>query len=134
MNSIRIHRFRPAPGFTLVEILAVLVLLAILAAVALPKFGSLQEDAAHRGVDAAIAELNAREKLSWSMQRLESPVPSSNAAMDSAIVSSTDTDLGVNYSWSSGPGATGGTLDFHEVSVALTRTAATLDEPATWSR
>lgn len=47
---------RNQEGFTLIEIIAVLVLLGILAAVAVPKYFDLQETAKLRAADAAVAE------------------------------------------------------------------------------
>lgn len=51
---------RNQKGFTLVEIIAVLVILGILAAFAIPKYFNLQDDAKNRALQGALAEGKAR--------------------------------------------------------------------------
>jgi prepilin-type N-terminal cleavage/methylation domain-containing protein len=52
--------FRNEKGFTLIEIIAVLVIMGILAAVAVPKFFDLQERAKEKAVSTAFAEMKVR--------------------------------------------------------------------------
>lgn len=59
--TIKTHPLRfGQKGFTLIEIVMVLVLLGILAAVAVPKYFDLQEKAEKKALDAVSAEINAR--------------------------------------------------------------------------
>jgi prepilin-type N-terminal cleavage/methylation domain-containing protein len=62
--------FGDRAGFTLVELIAVLVILAVLAALAVPRYVDLDDNARLRAIDAGISELNGREGLAWSNIKL----------------------------------------------------------------
>ncbi len=54
------HLLKDESGFTLIEIIAVLVIMGILAAVAVPKFFDLQSKAREKAIYTAISELKVR--------------------------------------------------------------------------
>lgn len=58
-------QIRNKKGFTLVEVIAVLVILGILAAVAIPKFFDMQENARIKGLAGCIAVLNGEAQLAF---------------------------------------------------------------------
>jgi prepilin-type N-terminal cleavage/methylation domain-containing protein len=119
-------------GFTLVEIIAVMVILSVLAAVAIPRYMSLDESARQRAIDAGIAELNGRETLTWSNIK----ITLTGYTEDAALFPILDTTLGDYYSWVGGPpDKDGGILRFKaSIEVPLTRTESSDIQPGFWSR
>ena len=124
-------------GFTLIWIIAVLVILGVIAATAIPKYLDLGKDAVLKAASGATSELNTREKLKlteWKLKDGQGPYPAPGAtgiARDGATVSGPDTTLGSDWN-NNVPIMTGQTITFHRKQVTFTRNAPSDQSHEPW--
>lgn len=114
-------------GFTLIEMIAVMVILGVVAVIAIPKFIHIDDKAEAQALLMGVNELNDQEKLLWSKFRL-GYVSYTDEELDAVVFADMDVSLGQRYKWS------GNSLSFGSASVTLERLPATNKDPAKWQR
>jgi len=120
--------FQNQHGFTLLEIIAVLVILSVIASIAINRFDFLSETASSKVLEAGIKELNIRETVVWAKVKLSDDGWNDDETLFARI----DTNLGAYYTWNPKPDEKGGTLFFSNKFALLTRTASTKKSAGIW--
>jgi len=115
-------------GFTLIEIIVVLVILSVLASVGISKMESLSDFAKKQTLNQAARELTSRESLTWALVKISD----GGWVSDEALFAKINTNLGEGYIWSSGPSLTGGTVQIQSLVIKMARTASTTSTAGKW--
>jgi len=113
-------------GFTLVELIAMIIILGIILTFVIPKVLSLNKNAENVGIKMAIIDLNGREMKCWTEIKL-----GEGWVDDHKVFESCDYKI-EDYSWSTLV-EIGGQLTFKETTVTFDRKVSTMNGPATWS-
>ena len=115
-------------GFTLIEILSVMVIMGVIASVGVKKFDILSETATINALQSGIRELRTRETVAWTKIKLSITGYTNDAKVNDEV----DKNIGQGYSWNPGPDISGGRLHFRSLSINLDRVASTINSPGSW--
>jgi prepilin-type N-terminal cleavage/methylation domain-containing protein len=104
-------------GFTLIEVIAVLLIIGIVGAITFTKAEALSGSATLRAIEDAIRELNSREMVTWANVKLSD----TGWIDDPTLFEAMEVDLGANFHWGPKADVDGGKLHFKDMAVGLTR-------------
>ena len=120
---------RNSQGFTLIELVSVLVIMGVLGSVGVHKFGVLTDTAGLKALESSITELEIRETLTW----YNIKVSDEGWTSDDAVFNQVDKNLGPDFIWDSGPATDGGVLHLKEYVIPLKREPSTVSESGHWT-
>jgi prepilin-type N-terminal cleavage/methylation domain-containing protein len=124
-KSVRINNQK---GFTLLELISVLIIMGVMVSVVIKKFDLLSDNASITALKSGIRELKSRESVTWFKIKL-SDIGYTN---DVDVYNAVDKDIGQGFSWNPGPEISGGRLHFKSQSVNLNRVQSTPNSPGSW--
>ena len=116
-------------GFTLIELISVMIIMGVVASVSIQKFDIVSDTANERALYTGIKELNIRESLVWSNIKISNEGYSTDKELYGPVI----TNLGSIYKWNPDPPLlTGGTLSFRSASKTLNRQESTESSAGKW--
>ena len=125
----RYLRIQNSKGFTLLEMMSVLVIMGIMFSITIKKFDILSDNASLTALKVGVRELNTRETLVWTNMKLSDLGWTGDADVFSAV----DKNIGQKYGWNPPPNVNGGKLYYEAKSIDLTRVASTSKTTGVWN-
>ena len=122
--------FQNQKGFTLIEVLAVMVILGVLVSTAIHRYERLSDAAEKQSLAIGIRELNVRESLTWAQSKFSMAGWPGDDDVYNAVV---ENKLGQGYFLDLAPAKKGGLLHFKSQSADLKRSPSTIGSPAVWN-
>ncbi len=124
----RKRSIRNQKGFTLIELISIMIILGVIGSIAIRKYDNLTATASKRILTTAVKELNVRETLIWSNMKISGDGYTNDADVFAAL----DTNVGSRLRWNPGPNIGGGTLYNESASLDLIRTPSSITSAAKW--
>jgi prepilin-type N-terminal cleavage/methylation domain-containing protein len=119
---------RNQKGFTLIELISVMIIMGVMSSVAVKKVDFITDTASTRALAITVKELNVRESLVWSNMKISYD----GYTTDEDIFAALDTNLGAKLKWNPGPTIDGGTLHCESQSIVLNRTHSENSTAGKW--
>ena len=124
-KSVRINNQK---GFTLIEIISVMIIMGVMVSVVIKKFDLLSDNTSITTLKSGVRELKSRESLTW----FKIKISDTGYTNDVDVFNAIDKDIGRGFSWNPGPDISGGRLYFKSQSVNLNRVQSTANSPGSW--
>ena len=121
-------RFDNQNGFTLIELISVLIIMGVMVSVVIKKFDLLSDKTSITALQTAVRDLKSRESVVW----FKIKISDSGYTNDVDVYNSVDKNMGQGFSWNPGPDISGGRLHFKSQSVDLSRAPSTISSPGSW--
>ena len=121
-------KFKRQLGFNLLELIVILAVIAIIASIAVPRFFNFTDKTSEKFLEAAIVELNGREKLAF----LDIKKSKDGWVNDQFVFSQVNTDMGPGFHWGPKPNNEGGKLHYKDSKVKLERIFSTNSSAGKW--
>ncbi len=128
LNAGKDVRLGSQKGFTLIELISVMVIMSVMVSVAIKKFDLLSDNASITALQSGIRELRTRESVTWFKIKLSD----TGYTNDVDVYNSVDKNIGQGYSWNPEPDISGGSLHFKSQSIDLNRVPSSPNSPGSW--